>query len=272
MVESINMNEITKSMNILFITLDSLRFDVADDAFHHNLLPNCKKYFPEGWQKCHSSGTFTYAAHQAFFAGFLPTPANPKKSPRLFAAHFIGSETTTENTLVFETPDIVTGFAQIGFKTVCIGGVGFFNKQTALGNVLPSLFQENYWQTNFGVTEKDSTKYQFLKAKEIIEKSKEEKLFMFINVSAIHQPNWFYLQDEKQQDTIESHSAALQYVDAQLPILIDSFKKKRDTFCIICSDHGTAYGEDDYFGHRIAHPTVWNVPMATFIIKHEKAA
>lgn len=271
MVESLNMNEIVKSMNILFITLDSLRFDVADDAFKNNLLPNCKNYFPDGWQKCHTSGSFTYAAHQAFFAGFLPTPATPTKTARLFAAHFIGSETTTENTLVFQTPDIVTGFAQIGFKTVCIGGVGFFNKQTQLGNVLPSMFQQSYWQTEFSVTEKKSTAFQFHKAIEVIEQTKDEQqLFLFINVSAIHQPNWFYLYDEKQQDTIASHSAALQYVDAQLPNLIKSLKQKRDTFCIICSDHGTAYGEDDYFGHRIAHPTVWNVPLATFIVKHEK--
>ena len=31
---------------------------------------------------------------------------------------------------------------------------------------------------------------------------------------------------------------------------------------VICSDHGTAYGEDGYTGHRLAHPVVWDVPYA----------
>lgn len=271
MDRTINMNEIAKSMDILFITLDSLRYDVAMDAFANGLLPNCKQYFPEGWQKCHSPGSFTYAAHQAFFAGFLPTPVTPEKTERLFAAQFTGSETTTKNTLVFETADIVSGFSEKGFKTACIGGVGFFNKQTALGKVLPSLFQESFWETPFGVTEKQSAKFQFEKAKALINETKDQPLFLFINVSAIHQPNWFYLHHEKTTDTLASHRAALQYVDTQLPLLINAVKQKRDTFCIICSDHGTAYGEEGYSGHRIGHSTVWDVPMATFIIKKEKA-
>jgi len=39
-----------------------------------------------GWERRHSPASFTYAAHQAFFAGFLPTPASPGPHPRLFAA------------------------------------------------------------------------------------------------------------------------------------------------------------------------------------------
>ena len=35
---------------------------------------------------------------------------------------------------------------------------------------------------------------------------------------------------------------------------------------VICSDHGTAYGEDGYTGHRLAHPVVWEVPYAEFIL------
>lgn len=272
MALGINMNEIIKSMDVLFISLDSLRYDVAVDAFDKGQLPNMKACFPEGWQKCHSPGSFTYAAHQAFFAGFLPTSASNPKEERLFAAQFMGSETTTKNTLVFETPDIVSGFSEKGFKTVCIGGVGFFNKQTALGTVLPSFFHESFWEPSYGVTEKRSTAFQFQKAKEVIEEAKDQPLFLFINVSAIHQPNWFYTQEQKIPDTLESHAAALRYVDSQMPDLIKALQKKRDTFCIICSDHGTAYGEEGYTGHRIGHSTVWDVPMATGIIQKEKTS
>ncbi len=35
-------------------------------------------------------------------------------------------------------------------------------------------------------------------------------------------------------------------------------------FIILSSDHGTAYGEDGYEGHRLSHEVVWNVPFAAF--------
>ncbi|KAA2240893.1 sulfatase-like hydrolase/transferase [Chitinophaga agrisoli] len=266
----LNMKELARHMHILFITLDSLRYDAAIALFRDHQTPNFRQYCPEGWQLCHSPGSFTYAAHHAFFAGFLPTPATPGKTPRLFAAQFAGSETTGEDTLVFETADIVTGFAGMGFRTVCIGGVGFFNKQTALGSVLPALFQESYWDRSYGVTDPDATRRQFSKAVEVLDSNdqKNQQLFMFINVSAIHQPNYFYHTPVKTADTLDSHKAALRYVDSQLPLLLDAFaQQQRDTFCIICSDHGTAYGEDGYSGHRIGHPSVWEVPMASFVIK-----
>ncbi len=263
------MKVIADEMDFLFITLDSLRFDVAEKLFYEGQIPNLARCFPEGWQKCHSPGSFTFAAHQAFFAGFLPTPAQPGLHSRLFAANFAGSETTTEQTLVFDTPDIISGFKARGFLTACVGGVGFFNKKTALGAVLPSLFEESYWHETYGVTERNSTAYQFAKAVDIIQAAEEQRLFLFINVSAIHQPNWFYESEDakKKPDSLTSHAAALKYVDSQLPILFSALQSKRDTFCIVCSDHGTAYGEDGYFGHRLAHSTVWEVPMATFILK-----
>ena len=40
-------------------------------------------------------------------------------------------------------------------------------------------------------------------------------------------------------------------------------------FAIVCSDHGTAYGDDGYHGHRLAHPAVWTVPYAEFVLPQE---
>lgn len=261
-----NMNDIAGKMNFLFITLDSLRYDIAQKMYDSGEIPNLAKYLPKGWEKAHSPGSFTFAAHQAFFAGFLPTPALPGKHPRLFAANFSGSETTSSQTLVFETPDILSGFGSLGYQTVCIGGVGFFNKKTALGNVLPSMFQESYWEERFGVTEQNSTEYQIEKAVEVIHNA-TKNFFLFINISAMHQPNWFYdPNNQTKQDDLHSHAAALKYVDSQLPKLFSALEKQGDTFCIICSDHGSAYGEDGYVGHRIAHPSVWEVPITTFIL------
>lgn len=257
-----NMNQVVGKYDILFITLDTLRYDVAQQLFEAGKTPNLAKVLPTtGWEKRHTPGSFTYAAHHAFFAGFLPTPTTPGIHSRLFALKFAGSSTTTENTYVFDRDNIVSGLADIGYHTVCIGGVGFFNQQTPLSKVLPGLFQESYWSRGLGVTEINSTANQINLAKEILQTTPlDKRLFLFINISAFHQPNYFYLNDSK-QDTIESHAAAMEYVDRQLGKLWDAIKKRNNpTFCILCSDHGTAYGENGYIGHRVSDETVWTVP------------
>ena len=56
--------------DILFVTLDTLRYDVAMDALRDGRTPNLRRLLPRGtWEKRHSPATFTYAAHHAFFAG-----------------------------------------------------------------------------------------------------------------------------------------------------------------------------------------------------------
>lgn len=269
-----NMNQVVGKYDILFITLDTLRYDVAQQLFEAGKTPNLVKVLPAtGWEKRHTPRSFTYAAHHAFFAGFLPTPVTPGIHPRLFAVKFEGSSTTTENTYVFNSDNIVSGLADVGYKTVCIGGVGFFNKQTPLSNVFSNLFQESYWSRELGVTEINSSENQINLVKEILKTTSQDKrLFLFINISAFHQPNYFYLDKNKQgkKDTIESHGAALEYVDSQLNRLWDAIKKRNNpTFCILCSDHGTAYGENGYTGHRISDETVWTVPYAEFFLRNE---
>jgi hypothetical protein len=266
----INMNQIVGNYDILFITLDTLRYDVAQELFDRGKTPNLATVLPAtGWEKRHTPGSFTYAAHHAFFAGFLPTPVTPGTHSRLFAVKFEGSSTTTENTYVFDRDNIVSGLADIGYHTVCIGGVGFFNKLTPLSKVLPGLFQDSYWSRELGVTEKNSTENQINLAIDILEKtSKDKKLFLFINISAFHQPNYFYLNDSK-KDTIESHAATLEYVDSQLGKLWKALKKRNPTFCVLCSDHGTAYGENGYVGHRVSDASVWTVPYFAGIIEEK---
>jgi len=253
--------------DVLFLTLDTLRYDVARDALAAGRTPNLAALLPGGvWEERHSPATFTYAAHQAFFAGFLPTPVAPGPHPRLFAAHFAGSETTTDETAVFDAPDLVTGFARAGYHTLCIGGVGFFNRLTPLGSVLPGLFAESHWSEALGVTDPRSTENQVrLAVERLAALPQERRLFLFLNVSALHQPNRCYLPGAA-EDTRESHAAALVYVDGCLPPLFAALQQRAPVLAVLCSDHGTAYGEEGYHGHRVAHPVVWTVPYAEMIL------
>lgn len=258
------MKSVIGKADILFVTLDTLRWDVAQMTMEQGRTPNLKRLIPGGWQLRHSPGSFTYAAHHAFFAGFLPTPPTPGPHARLYAARFPGSETTTDDTWVFDEPDVVTALANQGYHTLCVGGVGFFNRLTPLGRVLPSLFHESFWSKELGVTERESTRNQVDVAVQAIQRRPpDQRVFLFINVSALHQPNCMYV-DGAQVDSVETQAAALEYVDSQLPRLFDFLSHRSSVFGIVCSDHGTAYGEDSFVGHRLAHPVVWNVPYAEF--------
>jgi hypothetical protein len=267
----IDVNPIIGTHDILWLTLDTLRYDVARDCLRAGRTPHLAALLPGGaWEERHSPGSFTFAAHAAFFAGFLPTPATPGRHPRLFAVRFPGSETTAATTCVLDAPDVVSGLAGRGYHTLCVGGVGFFNKQGPLGSVLPGLFAESVWRPRFGVTEPDSTAHQVAwVVRRLREMPPEQRLFLFLNVSALHQPNCCYLPGAR-HDSRESHAAALEYVDRQLPPLFAALRRRAPLLCVACSDHGTAYGEDGYAGHRLAHPVVWTVPYAEFLLGREE--
>jgi arylsulfatase A-like enzyme len=267
------MNEIIGSHDLLLVTLDTLRYDVAAELAAAGGTPTLAGLLPEGrWERRHTPGSFTYAAHTAMLAGFMPTPASPGPHPRLFAGAFPGSETTAPGTWTFDAADLPSGLAAAGYHTVCVGGVGFFNKLTPLGAALPSLFAESHWEREFGVTDPGALPNQINRVAEIMERQPVgRRLFLLLNVASLHQPNWFYLDPDAGQgatssagDTRASHAAALRHVDAHIGRLFALMR--RPCFVIVCSDHGTAYGEDGHTGHRIGHEVVWTVPYGEFIL------
>lgn len=263
-----DMHAIVGSRDIVLITLDTLRFDAAQRCFERGELPVLAPLLPAaGWERRHAPASFTYAAHVAFFAGFLPTPATPGPHPRLFALEFEGSETTVAQTYVFRgCADIVAGLRGVGYRTICVGGVGFFNKRNPLGSQLPGLFDESWWRPEFGVAAVDSTQRQVACAIERLQAAgPDQRCFLFVNVSALHQPNRHYLPGAERDD-LDTHCAALRHVDAALAPLFAALRARGPAFAIVCSDHGTAYGEDGFHGHRLAHDVVMHVPYAHFLL------
>jgi membrane-anchored protein YejM (alkaline phosphatase superfamily) len=260
-----DMNQIVGSHNILLVTIDTLRYDVAQQELEAGRLPVLSAYLGDQWERRHSPGSFTYAAHQAFFAGFLPTPITEPHQARLFALRFPGSESIGETTCVFDASDIVKGLRQVGYYSLCVGGVGFFNGMTALSRVFPDLFDEHVWEPRMGVADSSSTQHQVSWLVKRLSEMRKQRVFAFLNISAIHQPNNHYLP-ESNIDSLASHAAALRYVDHQLQPLFEACEQSGPWFVILCSDHGTCYGEDGYTGHRIAHQHVWEVPYADFVL------
>ncbi len=250
--------------DIHLLTLDTLRHDVAVEELQSGRTPHLAGLLgAAGWQRRHSPGSFTYAAHHAFFAGFLPTPVDDPKAERLFAVEFPGNEDTGTGTWFTPESTIVAGLAAVGYLTSCVGGVGFFNPATALGRVLPGLFEHAHWSPETGVTGRDSFARQLDHLESVVLPVVGERWwFNFVNVSAIHQPNAHHVPGQTVDDRA-SHAAALRYVDSLVPrlcALID--KRARPALIVLTSDHGTAYGEDGLHGHRLAHHVTWTVPYA----------
>lgn len=248
--------------DLLLITFDALRFDVAEQAMAAGQTPFLSELIRQ-WEPRHSPGSFTYAAHAAFFAGFWPTPLTPGPHARPFALRFAGSRSIDRQACVFDADNIVSGLSQRGYHTVCIGGVGYFNHLNPLGRVFPSLFEESYWQPEFGVSELHSTREQVRRAVTVINAASAVRpLFVFLNVSALHSPTHMYVPGAK-TNSVETQRAALAYVDRHLPPLFESLQRRgRGGRAYLMSDHGTLFGEDGYVGHRVGHPLVWTVPYA----------
>ena len=267
-MQTINMNEIVGSHHILFVCLDTLRYDVADKEQQENGTPVLNRYGT--WRKCQAPGNFTYPSHQAMFAGFFPIDegiTDMKKREKLFFSEDIGmGRKAPEGAFTFQGPNIVKGLEQAGYETYCIGGVSFFDKRTDIGKVMPSYFMHSEWKPAFGCKVKESATHQVDCAIRLLEKaSDEQKIMMYINISALHYPNYFYVPGEK-KDSVQTQAAALRYVDGELGRLFEAFQQKGDTFVICCSDHGTCYGEEGVLYHGVNHPIVNTVPYKHFLI------
>ena len=265
---SVQMQEVVGNCDILFLCLDTLRYDVAKAEEEAGHTPVLSQYGP--WEKRQAPGNFTYPSHHAMFAGFLPLPYTSKtmmERELLFFPQSVGmGKQGPTGAYCYNAPTFVEALAEDGYTTICIGGVSFFDKRSALGSVFPAMFQHSYWQPAFGCQVKESADHQIDFALTRLSRVPEEqRVMMYINIDAIHYPNYFYLEGAR-QDTKETHAAALRYVDERLAALFAAFGQRGPTFVICCSDHGTCYGEDGRVFHGLNHPVVETIPYKQFFL------
>lgn len=266
--QRINMNEVVGTHDILFLCLDTLRYDVAREEEEKNNTPVLNKY--GSWRKCQAPGNFTYPSHHAMFAGFFPCDfdaVSMMDRDLLFFPKSIGmGKQAPEYSYCFSGSTIMEGLAEAGYDTWCVGGVSFFDKRSDIGKVFPSMFQHSSWNPSFGCGVKESVDNQIAWiGKKMAEVPKDKRVFLYLNIDAIHYPNYFYLEGET-GDSLKSHAAALAYVDQRLEVLFEIFKRRNPTFVICCSDHGTCYGEDGVVFHGLNHPAVNTVPYKHFFL------
>lgn len=243
-------------MNILIIVLDSLRYDVAVETNTPNINNLIKMYqsYSDKWVKVYAQATYTLPAHVSMLNGgmfpcdyHLPEPYG--RNQALFSV-----EGKTKRTGIFKMKrpsGICSYFATKGFKTIGIGGVSWFNPENENSTFWKGMFHEYYWMPCFSENYLDGFRQQIelLKNIEFLENN-----FIFINVSATHEPFMEYGNSKKGQ------GKALQYVDKYINNLLHLVTTP--VKMIITSDHGNCFGEDGMWGRGFYHEKIMEVPMA----------
>lgn len=258
--------------NQIFITLDSLRWDVFAGAD----IPYLKKLGV--WREAWTQGPYTLPAHISFFIGKLPVTYDnvpyydsialkdkPDGTGRFNASHQLWRLTNPESPkpgkFVLTGKNIIDGFNKIGFQTIGTGAVNWFNPALEPCRFLISDFQKFRF---FGPMQ--SAVEQIDWALEQVKECGEQPYFLFINLGETHHtfkyPGCPWWDDNRhyghRELCLERQRGCLEYLDDKIEKLLTGC----DNYdLVICSDHGEALGEDGLWGHGFYHPVIMSVPL-----------
>lgn len=259
--------------DVLFITLDSCRYDTFEAALKDGTLSVMSEV--ASLHQAQAPSYFTYGSHAAFWMGFTPGVAassqpflNPKAG-KLFRMAFAGHAGSDADGFALEGANVVEGFRRLGYRTIGSGAVDWFNPATPTGAVLGHPFDVfhfsgNTWSLRSQLAWIDQ---------QLAAVPAAQPRFVFLNVGETHVPYWHADAPWPQRpspcrpfggdscDALESarrQRACLEWVDAQLAPLIQRFLSGT---ILICADHGDCWGEDGLWEHGISHPKTLTVPL-----------
>lgn len=250
-------------MNIVFITLDSLRYDTLETAKTNNLDQIFSKHNTT-WIKVWSQGTYTFTSHVALFhAGHLPcnnlenvpvSYTRKPKQPRMFKHALVWApEIKGIYKIPSKAPNVIRGFSQLGYRTVGIGGVNWFNTNYPTSSIWKrEYFDEFYWTEKFTPQEPNALENQIKLMKTLNLKNKKLPLLFFLNIPSTHLPC-------RGIKGLLGQIKALEYVDYHIVTILDLLPRPYHLF--LFSDHGTCFGENGLVGHGFFHPKIMEVPM-----------
>ena len=282
--------------NVLFITVDSCRFDTAVKAS----TPNLDSLAP--LRKAETTGTYTYPSHHSFFIGILPRPVDGNECYFGDYQQIWRSSSARDSSkkifTSFDKSNIVEHYISNGAKVSGFGGVSFFNT-TKKGNTLPKLFPnfKFYPRTLPGNAKipRGNDIFPLNHLDEIIEATQNsESFFVFVNEPSTHIPYDYPGSDVTEEYTeairklYKEHYSphalfyedklmplsdseisllkakqveALEWVDTQIGNLIKRIPKNKPTLVVVTGDHGEEFGENGRFGHAHYSEAVMYVPL-----------
>ncbi len=258
--------------SILFITLDSCRYDTFEAA----RAPHLKVVGP--LHRAMAPSYFTYGSHAAMFMGFTPGIAevavphlNPKFA-KLFKLVGAGHGGKGGEFKSLEGRSIIDGLRRAGYFTVGAAAVGWFNPGSLTGRQLTRDFDRFFFAADTA-----GLRRQLAWLKD--ELSPERPVFAFLNIGETHVPYHYEgapwdaswnpcIPFGTANDAAECRRrqiACLEHVDAALAPLLDAFAQGT---IVVCADHGDCWGEDGLWEHGFHHPRVLEVPLLFRLADH----
>ena len=260
--------------HVLFISLDSCRYDTFAAAHAAGTLPNLAAVAPLHCAQAPSH--FTYASHAAFWMGFTPgvegssEPLLNPKAGKLFRMAYTGHAGLDAEGFRLDGANVIDGFRRQGYRTIGSGAVEWFNPTTETGAVLGEPFENFHFAGNTWSLPDQLTWL----AEQMDAMPADQPLFVFLNVGETHVPYWHAgaLWDrednpcvpfqrnsfERRRTCRRRQRACLEYVDTQLKSLLDGFQSATT---VVTADHGDCWGEDGLWEHGISHRRTLEVPL-----------
>ena len=259
--------------SVLFISLDSCRYDTFSAAYSAGSLPNMQAVAP--LHRAQAPSHFTYGSHAAFWMGFTPGVAdcdqpliNPKAG-KLFRMAFAGHAGSDRDGFELQGSNVIEGFRKRGYRTIGSGAVDWFNPATPTGSVLGRPFERFHFAGNTWSLRQQLTWIET----ELSTTPSAQPVFLFLNVGETHVPYWHEGAPWPQrpspciafggdacdaEESARRQRACLEWVDQQLADLLMRFS---DGTVLVCADHGDCWGEDGLWEHGISHPATLTVPL-----------
>lgn len=260
--------------SVLFLTLDSCRYDTVLAAMRAGTIPNLAALGP--LHRAHAPSHFTFGSHASFWMGFTPgvegsrEPWLNPKAGKLFRMTFAGhGGSDGEQSFQLEGANIIEGFRRRGHHVIGTGAVDWFNSATATGAVLAEPFDRFFFAGN---TWSLARQLAWIDA-ELKLAPQGSPVFLFLNVGETHVPYWhegapwdrwpspcvpFGGDRCSLEESRRRQLACLEWVDVQLAQLLARFA---GATVLACADHGDCWGEDGLWEHGISHPATLTVPL-----------
>lgn len=252
---------------ILFVTLDSCRYD----AFVEAKTPNLSAIGP--LVRAQAPSHFTFASHAAFFMGFTPGDplrrepyVNPKYG-KIFRMDGGGDPGVVAPWMTLNGRNVIDGLKNLGYRTIGSGAVNWFNPEHPTGRVLSVDFDA------FGFAGGPNLKKQIKWIDSTLLKVKPgAPPFVFLNLAETHLPYWHdgapwdgsynpsvpFGNNNDAAEARRRQIACIEYCDAALVPLLERFA---DGTVIVCADHGDCWGEDGLWAHGVSHAKTLEVPL-----------
>jgi hypothetical protein len=253
--------------SILFITLDSCRFDTMMAAS----APNIKAV--GSVNKVFAPGSLTYTSHAAMFMGFtpgMPSVREPYINPkwgRIFRILGAGEGGGTVKPFAdLKGHNVIDGLKRRGYRAIGTGAVNWFDPSLPTSQTLTKDFDQFYYP---GDPWSLANQLDFIdSALDTV----DSPVFAFMNIGETHSPYYYkgapwsrdinpcrpFGDNNDADESRRRQLACLEWVDSAIAPLLRRFANAN---VIICADHGDAWGEDGLWNHGIHHWSVLEVPL-----------